>query len=127
MRKISELSLGPHDTYQVYFLVPRDLSTSTACILSLFVDVYWRWAEDKKSCKGYTDKGYKKTIKQCADSCFGATSAFVYGTNDFGRSKCESRGCPCYCITGAQEDGSCSAYTNNVGYRYFKFGSYGKS
>ena len=87
--------------------------------------VYWTWVADKKSCGGAGTKSITKTVRQCADKCYGTTTAFVYGTNDFDGERCtNSKGCPCYCIS-AQEDGSCSTYKDNIGYRYYKFGSYG--
>ena len=48
---------------------------------------------------------------------------FVYGTNDFGETKCKTNGaedCPCYCETSYNKDGECKLIENN-GYNLYKY------
>ena len=65
--------------------------------------------------------GKKRTLSDCADSCREISSMFIYGTNDFGETKCYNGDgyCPCYCETSAK-DGKCE-WVDNSGYRLYKY------
>merc|ERR1719273_198384 len=45
---------------------------------------------------------------------------FIFGTNNFGKRRCNNDGCKCYCETSALEDGSCEV-KNHKGYLLYKF------
>ena len=45
---------------------------------------------------------------------------FIFGTEDFGSSKCNSDGCNCYCETSATDQGLCDMVNHN-GYRLYKY------
>ena len=47
---------------------------------------------------------------------------FIFGTNDFDDSSCDSKGCHCYCETTAMSQGICNTITN-TGYRLYKYTS----
>ena len=63
-------------------------------------------------------------IEVCAQSCKGVASMFAFGTNDFGRPRCNvdkwQNGCACYCETAAMPDGTCSMASHN-GLRLYKY------
>ena len=61
-------------------------------------------------------------LEDCAKSCVGVSSMFIYGTNDFETKRCKYDGCRCFCETEASPDGTCSMVTND-GYRLYKFES----
>ena len=83
----------------------------------------WTKVADKKECGGSEkDTGTKKTLGECAKSCREISSMFIYGTNDFGSTKCKTNGkedCPCYCETSS-EDGKCQM-VENEGYKLYKY------
>lgn len=77
---------------------------------------------NKKECNGAeTFKGYVATVEDCGRECRGLSSMFVFGTNHYGQTKCNSKGCRCYCETSANDDGTCTMVDHN-GYRLYKYG-----
>ena len=78
---------------------------------------------EKKECGGSeTSVGWKSSLAECAHSCRGTSSMFIYGTNDFGVSRCNSGGkCRCYCETSSSS-GECNQI-NHKGYRLYKYES----
>lgn len=47
---------------------------------------------------------------------------FIYGTNDFGVTRCNYGGCNCFCELAASDDGTCDQ-TGHGGYRLYKYES----
>ena len=45
---------------------------------------------------------------------------FVFGTNDFGNSRCFEDGCKCLCETSATEEGTCDRIKHD-GYRLYQY------
>ena len=74
----------------------------------------------------------KASIEQCAESCKGVSSMFIFGTNDFGWTwegwwhPCNDEGCSCYCEISAKDNGTCDMQANE-GFRLYKFLSSGKN
>ena len=80
---------------------------------------------EKKECGGKEEsKGKLDSLQECADACYGVASMFIFGTNDFGKDRCESNGkqCDCYCETSANDDGTCDI-TDHDGFRLYKYGT----
>ena len=76
---------------------------------------------EKKECSGSeTHKGRFVTVEECALSCKEVASMFIFGTNNFGTTRCNTNGCKCYCETSAQDDGSCNVINHN-GYLLYKY------
>ena len=65
------------------------------------------------------------SIDECAMACDGVSSMFVFGTNDFGTTRCYADGCTCLCETGAKNDGTCDTIENK-GYHLYRFGTSSK-
>ena len=91
----------------------------------------WSLVAEKVECRddeiGNNDFWRPHTLEQCATSCLGVSSMFIFGTNDFGKDRCDVRingiyleGCFCYCETSAKPDGTCNMKKHN-GYRLYKF------
>jgi len=83
----------------------------------------WTKVADKKECDGSEDnKGPKKTLAECAEECRGISSMFIYGTNDFGTSRCkkDEEDCECFCEISSK-DGKCENEIDNPGYRLYKY------
>ena len=77
--------------------------------------------EEKKECSGSEEsKGYVQSLGTCASICKGEASMFIFGTNDFGESRCNSDGCKCYCETSATEQGTCDII-DHTAYRLYKY------
>ena len=89
----------------------------------LFSPSDWIKVTDEKECGGSEKSiGTKKTLSECAENCRGISSMFIYGTNDFGETKCKTNGkedCPCYCETSSK-DGECK-WVDNKGYSLYKY------
>ena len=60
-----------------------------------------------------------KTLDECAKACWGISSMFTYGTNDYGEKKCGTQGCPCWCETATKE-GTCQMI-DATGYNLYKY------
>ena len=90
---------------------------------SLFSPSDWTKVTDEVECGGSEKSiGTVNSLKDCADSCRGISSMFIYGTNDFGENKCKTLGmedCPCYCETSAK-DAECE-WVDNSGYKLYKY------
>ena len=83
----------------------------------------WSLVGEKKECSGSEDdKGTLESIASCASECKGEASMFAFGTNDFGNSRCDSKGCRCLCETSATKQGTCDII-NHAGYRLYKYTS----
>ena len=92
-------------------------------IKSLFFPSDWKKVNDEVECRGSEkDMGTTNTLIDCANSCREISSMFIYGTNEFGETKCKTNGkedCPCYCETAAK-NGHCR-WVDNSGYSLYKF------
>ena len=76
---------------------------------------------EKKECGGSEAyKGRIHNVEACASICNGVASMFIFGTNKFGKKRCNGKGCKCSCETSALEDGSCKV-KNHKGYQLYKF------
>ena len=69
--------------------------------------------------------GRKETVDGCVTACFGRSSMFIFGTNDFGGDRCNGNGCKCFCESSAENNGTCGTVTNK-GYRLYRFGTSSK-
>ena len=86
-----------------------------------------------KECSGTElDVDDFKTVQECADRCYGTSSMFIYGTNDFGANKCKKKyhwwgdiQCPCYCETAATKRGECTI-VHHSGYKLYRFNAVGE-
>ena len=66
-------------------------------------------------------KGRKENVDDCATACTGVASLFAFGTNDFGKTRCDNTGCTCLCETSSDEggnDGTCETVSHK-GYRLY--------
>ena len=66
------------------------------------------------------------SIEECAYSCKGISSMFIFGTNDYGDERCWDDKCTCICETAAADDGTCNQI-GHKGYRLFKYEYSGKN
>ena len=83
----------------------------------------WSLAAEKKECSGSEKpKGKLQSVDACASKCKGEASMFIFGTEDFGDSTCNTDGCNCYCETSATEQGMCDMIDHN-GYRLYRYTS----
>jgi hypothetical protein len=63
-------------------------------------------------------KGYKLTPEACGKACEGSSNMFVYGTNDFGVTRCyKGKGCACYCEDATKAQ--CFKRVSHKGYNLF--------
>ena len=93
------------------------LCTFKICFLTL----EWLLVSEKKECGGSEFHiGALSTIDECSKSCYGRSSMFAFGTNDYGTIRCWENGCSCYCETAASSEGTCSQ-SNHNGYRLYKY------
>ena len=80
---------------------------------------------DKLRCDSsrWMKKGQLESIGECAQSCHGVSSVFIYGTTEWGLSKfCRGTPpkCACYCETSADNEGKCSLRSNR-NYNLYKY------
>ena len=68
--------------------------------------------------------GRLESVEECAEACTGVSSMFIFGTNDFGKKRCNRKGCKCYCETSAATDGTCNV-KNHRGYRLYRYDTWG--
>ena len=68
--------------------------------------------------------GRLESVEKCAEACTGVASMFIFGTNDFGKNRCNRKGCKCYCETSAATDGTCNM-KNHRGYRLYRYDTWG--
>ena len=50
---------------------------------------------------------------------------FIFGTNDFGKNRCNRKGCKCICEVEAAYDGTCDVKKHR-GYRLYRYDTWGK-
>ena len=65
-------------------------------------------------------KGKQPSLNECATQCKRTASMFIFGTNDYGTTRCNDEGCECYCETSATPEGLCDQVPHN-GYRLYKY------
>ena len=87
--------------------------------------VEWILVEEKKECGGVeVNKGTMDSIAKCAKACSGVASMFIFGTNDFGKKRCNRKGCKCICEVEAAYDGTCNTKRHR-GYRLYRYDTWG--
>ena len=78
----------------------------------------------QKECDGSETFMVQSSLHNCASFCYGKSTMFAYGTNDFGNNRCGGAnyagGCQCLCETAALAGGTCTQ-TANTGYRLYKY------
>ena len=80
---------------------------------------------EKQECGGKEElMGRMESVEECAEACTGVSSMFIFGTNDFGKKRCNWKGCKCYCETSAAADGTCKV-KNHRGYRLYRYDTWG--
>ena len=78
-----------------------------------------------KKCGGKeVSRGKRDSVLECAEACYGVALMFVFGTNEFGKDRCNEYGkqCECYCETSARLDGTCDQL-DHKGFRLYKYGT----
>jgi len=81
----------------------------------------WLLVSEKRECGGSEIwAGHLATVDECAKSCYGRSSMFAFGTNDYGMERCWEGGCSCYCETAASSEGTCSEGFH-LGFRLYKY------
>ena len=65
-------------------------------------------------------QGEKETLEACAASCRSSAQLFVYGTREFGTSKCSIKKCECWC-QDETENRKCKNTISNAGFNLYKF------
>ena len=83
----------------------------------------WSLVAIKMECSGEEIGNFfwkARHLQDCAKSCVGLSTMFIYGTNDFGTTRCNNDGCKCFCETSATQEGNCTL-TNNNGYRLYQY------
>ena len=89
--------------FQIFFLLPE-----------------WELVADKKECDGSEfGIGLVSTLEECAKKCVWS-SMFIYGTNDYGKNRCEGTSCRCICESAATTVGTCDQI-DHKGYRLYKY------
>ena len=81
--------------------------------------------EEKKECSGQEySAGFYSEIHDCASSCKGKSSMFIFGTNEFGNNRCnmpgKPTGCACICEVAASGYGTCDTI-GHTGYNLYKY------
>ena len=64
--------------------------------------------------------GRKEAVGGCVTACYGRSSMFIFGTNDYGVTRCWEKGCSCICELAASLDGTCQR-TGHNGYRLYRY------
>ena len=77
-------------------------------------------AEKKECGSSEIEIGYLHSVEDCASRCKGVARMFIFGTNDFGNNRCDSKGCKCFCETSATNQGTCNII-DHTGYRLYKY------
>ena len=80
---------------------------------------------EQKECAGSEIGTVQSSLVNCASFCYGKSTMYAYGTNDFGNNRCGAGdgyagGCVCLCETASVAGGSCTQ-TTNTGYRLYKY------
>ena len=66
------------------------------------------------------------SAKKCAEMCYGISTMFALGTNEYGNVRCyhdplKDMGCNCLCETAASPDGTCT-HSGHSGYNLYRIG-----
>ena len=61
-------------------------------------------------------------LEDCAKSCVGVSSMFIYETKLVENHRCKGDGCVCFCELEASPDGTCLMLPDN-GYKLYRFES----
>ena len=86
----------------------------------------WSLVGEKQECRGEEEYiGRFETVEECGDACGGVATMFIFGTNDFGKNRCNRNGCKCICEVEAAYDGTCNVKTHR-GYRLYRYDTWGK-
>ena len=86
----------------------------------------WSLVGEKQECRGEEEYiGRFETVEECGDACGGVATMFIFGTNDFGKKRCNRKGCKCVCEVEAAYDGTCKTKEHN-GYRLYRYDTWGK-
>ena len=76
--------------------------------------------KDASECGGSeVQKPHTFEAEKCAEICYGVSTMFAFGTNDYGNPRCNKDGCTCLCETAATSDGTCNIQ-DNTGYRLYR-------
>ena len=93
--------------------------------LTKWIFAGWSLVGEKQECGGKEElMGRLESVEECAEACTGVSSMFIFGTNDFGKKRCNWKGCKCYCETSAAADGTCNV-KNHRGYRLYRYDTWG--
>jgi hypothetical protein len=75
---------------------------------------------DATDCSGdEVSKGYLQDSDACASACRETAMFFVFGTNEFGTTRCDVSGCSCWC---QQVNDDCTKI-HNTGFNLYKIGT----
>ena len=100
--------------YRVNFKINLILTTVS------FLDDY-KLVKKRSECKSGTEE-YKGiyNLAGCANECRGTAQNFAFGTNEFGKSKCSSSGCKCFCEFGTKNY-TCEEIAEHDGFNLYAF------
>ena len=62
----------------------------------------------------------KLTLSGCADACREFAENFAFGTNEYGKKRCDGDSCDCYCEFGT-ENYKCKNIKMNYGFDLYAF------
>ena len=85
--------------------------------------VGWKLVAEKVECSGAEVEAAPLThldLGSCAEGCKDKSSMFIFGTNDYGVTRCGEKGCSCICELAASLDGTCQR-TGHNGYRLYRY------
>ena len=75
---------------------------------------------NKTECDGKEfSMGMVSTLEECAKKCV-YSSMFIYGTNDYGGTRCDETGCKCICERAASAVNTCDQI-DHKGYRLYQY------
>ena len=87
-----------------------------------FQDLDYQLVALRAECEG--KEIFKKThlsLNACANACRGISQMFMYGTNQFGVTRCYGdKGCDCYCEM-ATSNYECNKQLHHGGYNLYKY------
>ena len=77
--------------------------------------------EQKTECGGEEiNVGRFYEVSQCAEKCRSISSMFLFGTNEYGLTKCDEFGCKCFCETESTNVGTCQT-KDSMGYNLYTY------
>ena len=109
-----------------YFMAKLNGSSSKLCIhynsqLYFILLLGWSLVAVRQECDGAeVDKGRFQHVDECAAKCKSVASMFIFGTNEYGTTRCSGDGCKCFCETSATKEGTCNR-AGHDGYRLYKY------